>query len=145
MQIDITITHNAWENAITQKMIESCLQAAARHLALPETAALSVLLTDNATIQQLNYEYRGKDKPTNVLSFPQELPELLGDIVLAYETIASEAETQGKGMDAHIQHLLIHGLLHLTGHDHEEEAEAEAMEALEIAILSELSVANPYD
>jgi probable rRNA maturation factor len=116
-------------------------------------AALSVLLTNNKKMKGLNKNYRGKDKPTNVLSFPMEMPSkntikkepwMLGDIVLAYETIAREAREQEKTLQGHVQHLTVHGLLHLLGHDHENNEEAEVMEALEIKILKTLGVDNPY-
>src|SRR5690606_35853016 len=111
--------------------------------ALDETGAdtsagseLSVVFSDDAHIRTLNAGWRGKDKPTNVLSFPAfpagpggTVPPMLGDIVLAAETVAREAELEGKPLDHHITHLVIHGLLHLLGHDHEDETEAERMEA----------------
>jgi probable rRNA maturation factor len=93
----------------------------------------------------------GKDKPTNVLSFPAfevepgaDLPPMLGDIVLAAETVAREAGLEEKPLEHHISHLVIHGLLHLMGHDHEDEDEAEAMEALERATLARLAIPDPY-
>ena len=92
-----------------------------------------------------------EDKPTNVLSFPafpvkigQELPPMLGDVVLAAETVAREAELEGKPLGHHITHLVVHGVLHLLGHDHEEETEAERMEALERAALATLAIPDPY-
>lgn len=122
---------------------EACLAALA---AQPKKGArkgeISVVLADDAFVRELNRTYRGKDKPTNVLSFPSG--EHLGDIVLALETVAREAEQQGKSFKAHAQHLLVHGTLHLLGHDHEQESEAEVMEQLEVKILKKLGVANPY-
>jgi len=104
-----------------------------------------------AHIQFLNAEWRGKDKPTNVLSFPafplsvgDPLPPLLGDVVLAAETVAREAALEDKPLENHISHLVIHGLLHLLGHDHEIDAEAEAMEAIERAALARLAIPDPY-
>ena len=106
---------------------------------------ISLVLTNDASIRRLNRDYRGKDKPTNVLSFPTiEAPGLLGDIVLARETILREAEDKGVSFKHHFTHLIIHGLLHLLGHDHQTEAEAEKMEAIEIAALAKLGIANPY-
>lgn len=111
--------------------------------------SLSILLTNDAEVKTLNAQYRGKNKPTNVLSFPDGEKiggvRQLGDIAMAYETIAAEAKAQGKALKHHLSHLAIHGTLHLLGHDHEEDAEAEAMEALEIAILARMGIANPYE
>ncbi|WP_417793519.1 rRNA maturation RNase YbeY [Terasakiella pusilla] len=117
---------------------------------------LSIVLTDDDHIQELNREYREKDKPTNVLSFPAlespaagELtlepgPLHLGDIVLAHGVVACEAEEQGISFEDHLSHLILHGVLHLIGFDHIDEDEAEEMEALEIALLDQLGIANPY-
>ncbi|NBX02785.1 MAG: rRNA maturation RNase YbeY [Alphaproteobacteria bacterium] len=107
-----------------------------------EMREITVVLADDAFVKNLNRDFRGKDKPTNVLSFPGD--GHLGDIVLAFETIEREAKEQQKTFKAHVQHLLVHGTLHLLGHDHIKDAEAEKMEALEIKILKELGVANPY-
>lgn len=113
-------------------------------------AELSLLLTDDARIRIVNRDWRGFDKATNVLSFPAAPPEriaqspVLGDIVLAYETVAREAQAEGKPLADHLSHLVIHGLLHLLGEDHETDAEAERMERLEIAALARLGIADPY-
>ena len=117
----------------------------------------SVLFTSDEEVHALNREWRGKDKPTNVLSFPmlerEDLldlapegpPEMLGDIALAAGTCAREAAEKGVPLETHATHLLIHGLLHLAGHDHvDSDAQAEAMEALEIAALAKLGIADPY-
>ena len=112
---------------------------------------VSLLFADDETIRGINNEWRGKDKPTNVLSFPAfpikpgEPPKpLLGDIVIARETVAREALSEGKAFDDHLTHLIIHGLLHLFGHDHETDGEAELMEGLERQILARLAIADPY-
>ena len=110
------------------------------------------MLADDAALRELNREFRGQDKPTNVLSFPaEEKPQsgapmvLLGDVVLAYETVAREARTQGKSLAEHAAHMVVHGVLHLLGFDHERGgSEAERMEALETQILAKLGVPNPY-
>lgn len=104
---------------------------------------VSVVLADDTFVQQLNKQYRGKDKPTNVLSFPND-DEPLGDIILAYDTIEREALAQDKSFRNHAIHLIIHGLLHLLGHDHERALEAEKMESAEIKILKKLGINNPY-
>lgn len=119
---------------------------------LPATACLA--LADNATMRRLNGQFRSKDKPTNVLSFPAGAvarrphgsePAALGDIILGLETVLHEASQQGIGVHDHIQHLVLHGLLHLMGHDHVREAQAQIMEGLEIEILGALGIVNPYD
>ncbi len=110
------------------------------------------MLSEDATVRALNRQWRGQDKPTNVLSFaagaetaPPGAPCLLGDVVLAYETVAAEAKAQGKPMAHHLCHLVVHGVLHLLGFDHERAAEAERMEALETVILAGLGIADPYE
>jgi probable rRNA maturation factor len=113
-------------------------------------AELSLLLTDDRRIRVINRDWRGFDKPTNVLSFPAAPVErvadspVLGDVVIAYETVAREAEAEGKRFADHVSHLVIHGLLHLLGEDHETEEEAQRMEALETAALARLGIADPY-
>jgi probable rRNA maturation factor len=113
-------------------------------------AELSLLLTDDRRIRIVNRDWRGFDKATNVLSFPAAPADkiaaspVLGDIVIAFETVASEAEAEGKAPADHFSHLVIHGLLHLLGEDHETDAEAQRMEALEVAALARLGIADPY-
>ena len=111
-----------------------------------DDAGLTILLTDDETVRDLNARFRGKDAPTNVLSFPAPPnPEgHLGDLALAYGVCAAEAEAQGKSLCDHLSHLTVHGVLHLLGRDHEGEAEAEEMEAEERTILASLGVADPY-
>lgn len=133
-----------------QTWVSAALTAA--HYRAPE-AELSVRLVDKSESQSLNHQYRGKDKPTNVLSFPFEQPQglpseaqlpLLGDLVVCADIVAQEASEQSKTLHAHWAHMLIHGTLHLLGFDHIIDAEAEEMEALEIQILSSLGYSNPY-
>ena len=113
-------------------------------------AELSILLSGDAEIQALNRDYRNKDQATNVLSFPAGddgaagRPRLLGDVVLALETVQREATAQGKPLADHLSHLTVHGMLHLLGHDHETETQATAMEVLETEILNRLGIADPY-
>jgi probable rRNA maturation factor len=104
---------------------------------------LTILLTSDARLKELNHRFRGRKKPTNVLSFSGEKP-YLGDIALAFDTIAREARAQGKSFAAHSAHLAAHGVLHLLGHDHERPRDAEVMEALETAIVKQLGFRAPY-
>lgn len=115
------------------------------HLGQEWQADIALVLSNDAQVQQMNAEFRGKDKPTNVLSFPSDEDEAHGDIIMALETMQREAEEQGKRFGAHFAHLLVHGVLHLLGYDHIEPEEAEIMEEMEIAILASHSIANPYE
>lgn len=115
----------------------------------PEAVELCVVLADDAVVRALNRDHRGKDSPTNVLSFPPGFAppagaRPLGDVILALETVRREAEEQGKAAVDHLRHLVVHGVLHLSGYDHMTEAEAEEMEDLERAVLAGLGVADPY-
>lgn len=115
-----------------------------------QMASLTLVLSNDAAVQVLNAQYRGKDKPTNVLSFPdgdadENGVEQLGDCIFAYETIVAEAQAQGKPLPAHLAHLVMHGVLHLLGYDHETEAQAAVMEGQEIALLAAMGIANPYE
>ncbi len=112
--------------------------------ALAEGTELSILFTDDAAVQKLNAAWRGKDKPTNVLSFPQASGPLLGDVILAAETVRDEAALAQKPLRDHMAHLIVHGFLHLIGYDHEADAEAEAMEAVEREALARMGIADPY-
>ncbi|WGM46098.1 Endoribonuclease YbeY [Brevundimonas sp. NIBR10] len=146
--IEIEIESDAWTVALPDAgaVVE---RAATAGLGSVE-GGLVVLLTDDATVRDLNTRFRGKDRPTNVLSFPggdmpmPGQPLHLGDIVLAFETCRAEAEAQGKSLANHLTHLVVHGVLHLLGRDHEDETEAEAMEAEERTLLASLGVADPY-
>jgi probable rRNA maturation factor len=117
---------------------------AAGGLDVGEEDEVSLLFTDDAAMRRLNAEWRGIDKPTNVLAFPQQERGLLGDVVLAEGVVANEAALADKPVEDHISHLIIHGYLHLLGYDHQAEAEAERMEALEGAALRRIGVADPY-
>ncbi|ROR98732.1 putative rRNA maturation factor [Sinobacterium caligoides] len=113
-------------------------------------AELSLRITDSAEVQELNRSYRQQDKPTNVLSFPADLPPelnipLLGDIIISAEVVDCEAQQQGKLAEAHWAHMVVHGTLHLLGYDHIDDDEAEEMEALETEILTSMGYPAPYD
>ncbi|PSJ58067.1 rRNA maturation RNase YbeY [Kumtagia ephedrae] len=154
VEIDLTVEAGDWPSqealgTLAAHVVEAALAEAGAHAKHP--VELSLLFTDDAHIRTLNAEWRGKDKPTNVLSFPafpttvgDPLPPMLGDIVLAAETVRGEAELEGKPLDHHITHLIAHGLLHLIGHDHETDAEADAMEGLERRALARLAIPDPY-
>lgn len=143
--IDIEIEDEAWSRALDDA--EALVRAAAEAALAGERGDnVTVLLTDDATVRELNARFRGKDSPTNVLSFPApHNPEgFLGDVALAFGTCAREAAEQGKAVGDHLQHLVAHGVLHLVGYDHQSDAEAQAMEALEREILAGLGVPDPY-
>ena len=105
---------------------------------------VTILLADDARLKSLNRDFRKKNKPTNVLSFPSALPGYLGDVAIAYRTVAREARAQGKLFAHHAAHLALHGVLHLLGYDHQAKREANAMESLEIELLARLGIASPY-
>jgi probable rRNA maturation factor len=132
--------------------VEAIVHAAADAIAswpelLDGPATVTIALSSDDEVAALNARFRGKAKPTNVLSFPASdgSPDgVLGDIILAQETVLREASDQGTPPVHHVQHLVVHGILHLLGYDHEAPGEAERMEALEIRILEKLGIANPY-
>jgi probable rRNA maturation factor len=147
--IDVRIEAGKWPSRAKLTTLAGRSLAAAVAKARPKLAPepeLSLLFTDDAHIRVLNRQYRGKDKPTNVLSFPapKSFGPQLGDLVLAAETIAAEAKREAVTLDDHLVHLVVHGFLHLLGYDHEIEREAVAMERLETAILAGLGIADPY-
>ena len=149
--IDILIESALWNGEPEhQAILRQAIAAAARE-ASSKPAELAIVLTDDSAIRALNRKWRGRDEPTNVLSFPAgsaatatDQPVHLGDIVIAYETSTREASCEGKPFAQHLAHLAVHGYLHLLGFDHANEAEAAVMERLEAEILSQLGVANPY-
>jgi probable rRNA maturation factor len=156
-RLDIIVDSPLWK---AQRGVRAVLQRAIAEVAAMAATTggeLAIVLTDDSAIRALNRDWRGKDQPTNVLSFPANAPSrsrradareaglrLLGDIVIAYETMAREALAERRPFRHHLAHLAVHGFLHLLGHDHAADAEAEAMEALEIAVLARLDVPNPY-
>lgn len=156
LEIAITVRDPQWRDAEprVEDLARRAAEAAFRHEAacrgLAGQVEASIVLADDALVRDLNRTYRRQDRATNVLSFRtdnagQPSPRLLGDVILARETVLSEARDQGKSVAAHLTHLVVHGLLHLLGFDHEEAPEAEAMEALEAAILADLGIADPYE
>lgn len=152
LDIDLVVDAGVWPpEARLLGLVERAAAAAFAELKLAGTSELSVVFTDDAAIQALNAQWRNKDKPTNVLSFPAfppakggRLPPMLGDIVLAAETVVREATEEKKPVENHVSHLVIHGLLHLLGYDHETDDEAEEMEAVERAALARLAIPDPY-
>jgi probable rRNA maturation factor len=144
MSLEVEVEDPAWTSALPEapEIVERAALAALQEDAFD----INLLLTDDVAIRALNIEFRGKDAPTNVLSFPAAASAWphLGDIAFAYGVCAREAEAQSKPLAHHLMHLTVHGVLHLLGYDHETDAEAEAMEGVERAILSKLGVPDPY-
>ena len=148
ISVDVQVESPLWDGADIRDVAERAARAALAAVR-PDTrdAEISLVLADDAFQRRLNREWRGRDAPTNVLSFPaaSSAHGHLGDVVLAYETVAREAEAEGKPLRHHVAHLVVHGVLHLVGHDHETDRQADAMEALETEILARLGVPNPYE
>lgn len=158
--VELVLEDEAWEAACggaeaLERLAQGCAAAVVAEMLdsepdfdLDDGAEVNLLFCDDARIKELNRDFRGKDKPTNVLSFPGpetfDGPVALGDIALARETILREAVEQAKTAENHLRHMIVHGVLHLLGFDHEEDDEAEEMEAMEIAILARLGVENPF-
>ncbi len=150
----MTVEAGDWPSeAVLDGLVERAAAAAFAEIGTTRSgrSELSVVFSGDAAIRKLNAGWRGKDRPTNVLSFPAfptsrggPLPPMLGDIVLAAETVKREAALEGKPIENHITHLVVHGLLHLLGYDHETDAEAEEMEAVERAALARLAIPDPY-
>ncbi|MBN9305085.1 MAG: rRNA maturation RNase YbeY [Devosia sp.] len=150
LSIDISRNSEGWPDAFDARADQAVRAALAQSKArIAGPAELSIVLTDDAEQRVLNRDWRGIDKSTNVLSFPQIEPfapvsGLLGDIILARETLEREAAEQGVSVEDHFTHLVVHGFLHLLGYDHMDDDEALAMEGLETQILASLGVADPY-
>jgi probable rRNA maturation factor len=158
--VDIVIKSPLWSSERGIKPVLRRAVAEAASAASAKDGELAIVLTDDAAIRTLNRHWRSKNKATNVLSFPAPTlllppqagesrgggptPHYLGDIVIAYQTTAREAKAEHKPFKHHLAHLAVHGFLHLLGYDHEADAEAEAMEGLEIAVLARIRVPNPY-
>jgi probable rRNA maturation factor len=161
-EIAVSVARETWRAALPD-VEETCRRVAAAALGAGAAdwpagdlarCEVSLVLSDDAEVQQLNRDWRGQDKPTNVLSFaalddedapqPPDGPLVLGDVILAFETTASEAAHDHKTLVQHLSHLVVHGVLHLLGYDHEDDEDAEEMEALETAILGALGIPDPY-
>ena len=158
MNIYVDVTCEKWTRLLPDAE-ERCRQVAAIALGAaasdldPDRVEISLVLSDDEEVRELNRDYRNQDKPTNVLSFaaldedspiPPDGPILLGDVIIAYTTTKSEADAENKLFQHHFSHLVVHGVLHLLGYDHMEEGEAERMESLERSILGALGVPDPY-
>lgn len=159
-EIDVSVEDERWEAVAPdlEAFIARAVEAALAVVPPGGPIEISLVLTDDPSVQELNRAWRGKDKPTNVLSFPMVQADLLdtidqnsddgevllGDIVLAYETCVREAAEKGVSVDDHASHLIVHGTLHLLGYDHLDDREGDAMEAIEIDALTALGIANPY-
>jgi probable rRNA maturation factor len=154
ISLDVEVEAGAWADvadleALAANAAAAALAAQGQH-ATREAVSATLLLTDDAAVAELNRQWRGQDKPTNVLSFPADCPSPpghprhLGDIALAYETVLREAEEEGKSLRDHLAHLVVHGVLHLVGHDHATDTQADAMERVEISALGALGIADPY-
>ena len=159
--VQIAMPNDVWMRALPDfndfvpKIVHEAIKASDRVFSDSE---VSIVLSDDRELRILNKEYRGVDAPTNVLSFPGEgvdedpdsftflgRPRMLGDVVIAFETTLREATGDGKALRDHLAHLLVHGVLHLCGYDHERDADADAMERLERDILAKMNIADPYE
>jgi probable rRNA maturation factor len=153
---DVLIVAECWQTEFDAESVIHRAIAAAAEIADADhgEAELAVMLTDDDGIRTLNNNWRGIDKPTNVLSFPalqptgpvgpDDAPRMLGDIAIAYQTTRKEADDEQKPFEHHLSHLAVHGYLHLIGYDHENDADAEIMESLETEILAQLGIPDPY-
>ncbi|EWY42387.1 hypothetical protein N825_00100 [Skermanella stibiiresistens SB22] len=174
LDIAVSLEAGEWDDLSSdgaegvERLVEAAAQAAfaaaehpaaLRDMADDAVAEMSLVLADDAMVQTLNRDYRGKDEPTNVLSFASlddigdsddvlaahpGMPILIGDVILACETVRREAREQGKPAEDHLTHLVIHGVLHLLGYDHETDLDADRMERLETSILAGMGIADPY-
>ena len=156
IDISIQVEEGAWDDpdrlvGLADNAIRAAFHVLPEHpFSEDQEAELSLFFAGDTTSRRLNHAHRGKDKPTNVLSFPQvqptaPVPWIVGDIVLAAETVAREAEDKKIGVSAHTCHLIVHGFLHLLGYDHQIDTDAAEMESLEIAAMAALGFENPYE
>lgn len=141
--IEVVVDNNIWETIPdVEDMCRNIVRSTLASCGIKKAETI-VLLSNDKKLKELNYNFRGKNKPTNVLSFPGS--NLGGDIAIAYETLKKEAGKQGKKFEHHLAHLLVHGTLHLFGYDHEDDKDAKEMEKKEIMILKKLKIGNPYE
>ena len=154
VRYDVAINADGWQSEHSLRMlVDRVLEATLHALEFDDVdSELSLVFTDDANIRTINAKWRHIDKATNVLSFPafpiqpgQRPGPILGDIVIARETVQREAQEENKSFDGHLSHLIVHGLLHLTGYDHQNDDEAEQMESLERKILASLGISDPYN
>lgn len=148
VEIKISVACEDWHRILGAELIVHRAAAAAFEEAGVQEGEASILLADDERMRELNRNFRGKDRPTNVLSFPSNEEHngvrFYGDVALAFETLVREATEEGKRVDAHLSHLAAHGVLHLLGFDHDNDRDAEAMEAKETKILARLGFPDPY-
>ncbi len=151
--VEVVVADARWRRlAGVTRLSRGAARAALAAAEQSAPAELAIVLTDDDAVRALNRRFRAVDKPTNVLAFPASggpapppgAPRPLGDVTLAYETVAAEARDQGKPIADHLSHLVVHGVLHLLGYDHAAAAEALVMESLEVAVLARLGVDDPY-
>jgi probable rRNA maturation factor len=152
--IDVLVEAGSWPpraelEALARRTVDAVLDETGA--SAPGEVELSLVFSDDPAVRELNARWRGKDKATNVLSFPafpvqagDELPPMLGDVVLAAETVAAEAAAEGKALADHLSHLIAHGVLHLMGYDHQDDLEADRMEDLERRVLARMGIEDPY-
>lgn len=145
-QLEHKVMHSCWREHLASALehkVCAIIDTLAEKLEL-DKFELSICWTDDPHVHRLNAQYRGQDKPTNILSFPDQDGSYIGDLMLGFETIQKEAQSLDLSLQHHLTHLLVHGILHLLGYDHIEDKEAEEMEKLEIALLSSVGIENPY-
>jgi probable rRNA maturation factor len=144
LSVDVLVQSPKWkEHRGAATAVRKAINAAADEISSPG-GEVAVVLTGDQAIRKLNKRWRGIDKPTNVLSFPSSQTAMIGDIVIAYETLDRESRDEGKEFTHHLSHLAVHGFLHLMGYDHQNDSEAETMEQLERAVMARLRMPDPY-
>ena len=144
-RVTLVIDEPKWKKpALLTARLKRAASAALKKAGKKSDGTLTILLADDARLRELNTRFRGKKKPTNVLSFPAQDASYLGDVAIAWGVTAREARESGKSFSDHASHLVVHGVLHLLGYDHEADKDAKIMESLEVKILKTLRVADPY-
>ncbi len=145
MSTTLVIQDDRWRKLKLATRLKRAVGEALRLGGADADADLTILLTTDSAVKKLNHAFRGKDMPTNVLSFPAGQDDYLGDVAIAYGVTAREAKASGKSLEDHTVHLAVHGVLHLLGFDHVTPRQAKVMEPLEVRILKSLRIANPYE